>query len=388
VSPRPTERGSILVTAILLMTLMLGVAVSAYALVDQVEHAAFQERVSESSFNLSEGLLDVQVFVLSRRWPGTAANAYPSVCATGATDTHCPAGEDLAQRFGAPDVAAGVTWSTWVRDNQNPNPNFYDDTLTGAAPSYDANGDGRLWVRAQTTVRGRRRTLIGLVRVERVTEQMPQSAMVMGHFGTTNNGQKVIFDTQGTAAAPAPVNVRCLVALPGCLDYAFNKDQVKPDTTHLGYTGGNALSTEALGRMRDRAVANGTYYASGCPAKPEGAVVFVENGNCAYGNEIAPCCNSQTSPGVLIIARGTLSLTGNNSFYGVIYMANQQASSGYVITISGTALVQGSVQVDGNGGLMAGTSALNLRFDPQVFDAVVSYGNAGIIQNTWREIPS
>jgi hypothetical protein len=369
-----------------MMMLMMAVGLSSLALVDQVQRASGQERTRETSFNVAEALLSSQVFILSRGWPGTSAGAYPSECSSAISDARCPDAAAVLSRFGGPDVAAGAAWSTRIRDNQSPNPNFYDDTLTSTAPAYDANGDGKMWVRAQALVRGGKRTLIGLVRVEQVTEPIPKSAMVAGHFGTTNNGRKVIFDTQGSAAAPSPVQVRCVVAAVGCLDYAAGKDQVKPDTTTLGYTGGNALSDEGLSRMRDRAKADGTYYPSGCPARPEGRVVFIENGDCSYSNEIAPCCNSQTAPGFLIVARGTLNFSGNNTFYGLIYMANKQASSDYIITLGGTILVQGSIQVDGAGGLMAGTSALNLRFDPQVFDAVVSYGNAGIIQNTWREI--
>ena len=242
-----------------------------------------------------------------------------------------------------------------MRDNQSPNPNYYDDAQTISGPSYDANLDGKLWVRAQAVVRGRKRTLVGLVRVEQVTEQLPNSVVVAGHFGTTNNGKKVIVDTQGSAAAPAPLQVRC-TGTTGCLDYPANKDQVKPDTSQTGYTGGNGLTDDALARLRERAIADGTYYASGCPANPSGAVVFVENGNCSYNNSAGACCNSTASPGVLIFARGTLSMSGNIVYHGLVYMGNQQSSSGYVVSLGGTAAIQGSVQIDGAGGLLAGSS--------------------------------
>jgi len=381
------ERGSILVISILLMTLMMSVAMAGVTLVDQVQRESGRERQSETAFNLTEALLSSQVFILSRGWPGTSGNPYPSSCTAGVTDSHCPDASSLLTRFGGPDLAAGITWSTMVRDNQSPNPNYYDATLTATGPSYDANHDGELWVRAQAVLRGRRRTLVGLVRVERVTEQLPYSVVVAGHFGTTNSGRKVIVDTQGSAAAPAPLQVRC-VGLIGCLDYPANKGQVKPDTSQTGYTGANGLSDDALARLRERAIADGTYTASGCPANPSGAVVFVENGDCTYNNSTpGPFGNSTASPGVLIFARGTLSMSGNIVYHGLVYMANQQNSSGWVVSLTGTAAIQGSVQIDGAGGLMAGSSAVNVVFDPNVFAGVVSYGNAGIIQNTWREIP-
>jgi hypothetical protein len=46
------------------------------------------------------------------------------------------------------------------------------------------------------------------------------------------------------------------------------------------------------------------------------------------------------------------------------------------------------VAVDGNGGVAVGESKKNLVYDPNAATRVVSYGNAGIIQNTWREIPT
>jgi hypothetical protein len=46
------------------------------------------------------------------------------------------------------------------------------------------------------------------------------------------------------------------------------------------------------------------------------------------------------------------------------------------------------VAVDGNGGVAVGESKANLVYDKDAAARVVSFGNAGIIQNTWREIPS
>ena len=42
--------------------------------------------------------------------------------------------------------------------------------------------------------------------------------------------------------------------------------------------------------------------------------------------------------------------------------------------------------VDGNGGVLAGSSGTNIVFDPRAFDGARSFGTAGIVQNTWREI--
>jgi hypothetical protein len=380
------ERGSVLVTAIILLGLMLGLGLTTLSFVDTETRMSGTERVRESSFYAAEQLLGAQLFILSRGWPGTVNAVYPSACTTGSTSTRCPDGTAIASRIGGNDLAAGMAWTTTVRDNGGTAPNFYRDATVLSQPTWDANADGKLWVRAQAVVHNQRRTLVGLVRVEQVTEPFPQNAITAGHFGTTNNGRKVIVDTKGTAAQAAPLAVRCLLRIPSCLDYSAAKGQVAPDTTTLGYSGGNALNDDSIDRLRDRAVANGTYYASGCPPNPSGALVFIETGDCSYNNSAGACCNTPTSPGILIINNGTLSLNGNIVFYGVVYAHNQQNSNGWVVSLNGTSAIQGSVAIDGAGGLLAGSSGVNVVYDPNAFSKIISYGNAGIIQNTWREI--
>ena len=48
--------------------------------------------------------------------------------------------------------------------------------------------------------------------------------------------------------------------------------------------------------------------------------------------------------------------------------------------------VFGSIVIDGPGGLSAGSSKVNLVYDPNVFNGFKAFGTAGIVQNTFREI--
>jgi hypothetical protein len=362
---------------------MMTVGLAAFALVDREQVAATGERQREVSFNLAEQLLNAQVYKLSRDWPGPghAADPYPD-CTTGVTNSRCPDAASILSRFGGVDLAAGATWSTIVRDNNSPNLNYYDDAITNAEPHYDANHDDRVWVRSQAIVHGTRRTLIGLVRVTTQLEQFPQSVLLAGKFGTTNSGKKVIVGTGG-----APLQVRCLTRTPACLDYSVAKGQVSPDTSQVGYTGGNAMSDDQIDRLRQRAVSEGTYY-TGCPTRPQGALVFIEEGNCTYGNESMPCCNSAASPGVVIINRGTLGFDGNVVFNGLVYAPNRNNSSDWVVSTAGNSMIIGAVSIDGPGGMLMGSSSTNLKFVANIFNLLVSYPSAGIVQNTWREIPT
>jgi hypothetical protein len=67
-------------------------------------------------------------------------------------------------------------------------------------------------------------------------------------------------------------------------------------------------------------------------------------------------------------------------------VVNAQNSSGTVAEVHANGVIHGGVLVDGNGVFDAGSSKENVIFDDNAYNAVKSYGTAGIIQNTWREI--
>lgn len=385
-----SQDGAALVTAIFVMATMLVLGLPALSYVDSQQRASGSQRSSDAAFNLAEGVLETQVYLLSRAWPGSQAGARPAPCSSAAPSAGCPDPAHVSDGFVSPDVAAGASWSTTIRDNGQAAASYYSDEITANQPTWDANGDGRMWTRAQATARGRTRTIVALVQVRSVDLSLlfPHNVVTAGWVQTTNNGRKVIIDTEGTAAQPAPVAVRCTNREPACLGYEVDKGQIAPDTTQTGYSAGNALSTERLDALRARAIATGSYYASGCPANPSGPLVFVENGNCSYNNSAGPCCNSAAAPGIFVIANGTLALGGNTRYHGIVYLANQQQSDQVVLSITGTAAVDGAVAVDGSGGVFAGASAVNITYDSTAYNRLSGYGTAGIIQNTWREITS
>ncbi len=383
-----SERGSALLIAMLAMVVMMGLGIATLSFADGQQQDAARARIADSAFNLAEGVLDTQVYLLSHNWPGSAGTARPAMCTQATVVSGCPHPTQVRASFAAGDWGTDATWITRIRDNGGSAGSFFNDAVTAQQPSWDANADGRVWTWAQAVVRGRKRTLVALVEVQRVDNslQFAHNAITAGWFQTTNNGRKVIVDTRGDSAQPAPVAVRCLTRTPACLGYESGKGQIAPDTTQTAYAGGAALTPDRLDTLRSRAIAEGTYWASGCPANPSGRIVFLENGACAYNNSAGPCCNSAQVPGVLVIANGTLALTGNIVYHGIVYMVNQQNSSGVVLSLNGTAGIKGAIALDGPGGLLAGSSGLNLTYAVHVFNALDGFGTAGVIQNTWREL--
>jgi hypothetical protein len=228
----------------------------------------------------------------------------------------------------------------------------------------------------------------------------PQNVITTNWLSLRNNGRKVIVDTLGSYAQPPsaqrPSNAqpggiaaRCQGAPTPCVSYDPSKGQISPDTTQVN-SGGNAstLTSDQIAglRLQAQTASPPTYYAAGsCPPSLTGKLVFVEDMTGCSGYSGG---NSGASPGVLVFMRGTLSLTGNGVFYGIVYAGNQQNSSGAVVSINGTAAIQGAVVVDGPGGVVAGSSRTNIVYDPRAFALLQALANATMVPNTWRQLPA
>jgi predicted extracellular nuclease len=304
-------------------------------------------------------------------------------------DPRCPDPTRLAGGFNGVDFPAGTTITTYVRDNGAGSADFYDPAATPGQPVFDANDDSRMWVRVDATVHGRTRRLVALVRLERNAVALPRKAVLAGKIATSNQGKKVIFNTQGSAAEAVPIAVRCVNANDtACVGVNRGKGQIAPDTLETGAPSTPALTPAALAQLISEADRAGTHYAT-CPpvaALTTPAPVVIDAGNCSYtANGRA---NTAEEPGLLIIRNGTLSLGGNFEYHGIVYALNQQGSTGWVVQTGGTALIQGAVFVDGAGGVMAGSSKQNVVYNDKAFARLKVAGDGSIVRNTWRELPS
>jgi len=404
------QRGSALVVAIVVMALILTTSLSTMAFIDRSQSRSGTERVKEAAFTVGESLLDSEVLILSDQWPSTAAAALPATCTAAAL--RCPDPAQTVAAIGSPDVAAGVAWRTTVRDDLGGTATYYSKAETDAAAcagvtpcTWDSNGNGAVWVRAEATVRGRVRTVVGLVRRQLVRVSLPRNTITAGYVTSSNNGNKVIVDEKGclaksrpsascNAVDPGPVVVRCTTSTPAtasdaCLGYRAG--QVAPALTTQAYSS-NVLTSSTLLQMKTYAIQLGSYFDAGrgCPtaAQASGALVFIDGLNCAYtGGTI----NSAAAPGTLVVNAGTLGLGGNTNVYGLVFMANNLPApqdAGVLLTTSGTAYIQGAVFVEGRGGVRVGSSGLNVSFDPNSISNVLVAGAPSLVQNSFRELPT
>jgi hypothetical protein len=373
----------------MLSVLMLGVGLALLSVTDAETSLSAKERVQESALTLSEGVLNAQANLLGSNWPTGSSSAYPT-CTKTTVSAKCANAAALLNGYASKDfgsAGAASSWSVSIRDNALGN--YYNDAATAAQPAYDANGptgapDGMVWLRVQATVRGRNRTIVALVRAYSLGRTFPRGVITAGKFKTNNSGKKVIVDTGNGAG----INVRCTGAASPtgtCLQYDVGKGQVWPNIVTGDTALPNAMTAQEVDSMRTQAQALGTYSA-GCPTSlPSARVVFIESGTCSY-NSNAPV-NSLSSPGMLIINSGKIAFSGTLNFYGIVYAVNAGNLTDWdVVSLGGNSQIVGAVVVDGNGGVTAGSSKMNVIADPNVFNVVSSLGNANVIANTWREL--
>jgi Tfp pilus assembly protein PilX len=422
------DRGFAVITAILLLTVMLGLGLGMLAYSDAQSHAARDERTRESSFNLGEATLNGQVYALTQ--PGAWPSASPGVptCTPASTSTLCPNATSLGTGYagsastpdynaatGCPPGTPTAAWTSTVHDDNNGTSQNYDPAVVPSNPTWDSDGDGKVWVRTTSVAQCKVQTAVALVARNVRTLPFPWATLSANWFQTANQGKKVIIDTVGKSAKapgaqavrPADVIVRCYQqSHTPCADYQTNRGQVSPpvvtqqNNPSTGPAPPPTLTTAQLNDLADQARAVSRYYPTGtCPttaaqltsvATPSGmAPVFVEGPcNLSLGGNVA--VNSAASPGFLVIKAGTLTLSGAASYYGLVYAANlgSPAVTGAAVSINGNASIQGAVTVDGPGGVYAGSSKTNLIFDQRAFDFVKNYNGAAIVRGTWRVLPA
>lgn len=390
-----SEAGSSIVIAMVLMSMMFAVGLAAYAFVDTQQVESMRERHRESSFNLAEAVLNSHSFVLSRRWAGSVnsyGTATPTCSNLSAPALMCPDPAQLAAAFGSSDYLTGTSWQTTVYDNVT-GP-FYDASEIEAgtgAPHWDANGDGVVWVKAETIVRDRPRRIVALVQVQPYQEEIPKNVIIAGQFELTPNGNGVYIKTNPDETSEHRVLLRCDLGDPSCAEFTPDKRNPQLDPAGaidgLKFVGEDALADDIKERLKERAAADGTIY-NGCPSESQltGKVVWVEG--CADGSYTRNFTwNSPENPGILIWADGFLELGGRSTFWGIVYhLNNEDSSDDELLRLRGGLTIKGGAFVDGPGGIDVGSNRVNLDYWDDAFTNITSYGSASIVQNSWRDI--
>jgi hypothetical protein len=250
-----------------------------------------------------------------------------------------------------------------------------------------------------------------MVRTDSVVT-VPDNTVTAGAVFTENLGNKVAIEAHDQSSGlTGNVEVRCgtpttqpVQGQGNCLGWSQDKGQLDPSTAYgAGYVdpnGGYQTLTNsqitALVQTAQQATPS-TYYGAGtCPPAGTAGVVVVANANCSYqGNDN---WNTAANPGALIFLKGSVSFTGNETFYGVVYMANQTGTippctgatldASPLVTIQGNAVVDGAVFVDRCGVVAVGDSHTNITFSTNSLAGLYAAQSAMPAQNTFRIIPN
>lgn len=414
------ESGSALVTAIILLFVILGLGMAVLSQADVQSHQTGVEARGEATYNNAEGALEAQAHLLQRAWP-TAAT---STCnQSSSPSTLCP-GTALTNSFSTTYTGHLYSDPQWtlriIDDSGGASADYYNDSAAAAAPSYDANGNGKVWIRAQTIIQGQKRIVVAAMVRQTTIVQLPRNTITSGGTFTSNRGNKVIIETMDAAPGSSltgSVNVRCgdSTTVPDygdtCQGWDPRQGQLNPASNYQGGyvdpNGGYAAVSQAdLASLKQAAQGNGTYYDGTCPASLRG-LVYVDNppgGICTYtGGNWNMTGTSPTStdvPGMIIMGDGSLRFNGNINYFGVIYLVNASGSTptsgactsaqqnGPVFMVHGTGSIYGSIFVDKCGTIDAGSSAYNIIFDSRAFNAATAYAQPNLAKNTFRIIPN
>lgn len=425
-SPLHKDEGFALVSAVILMTAMLGLGLGLLMFTDSQQKASSREQWSEEAFNVAEAALNAQVGQLSRVWPteanksvavsrctegmSTSANYCPPSIPLSAgygqlTHTSCPAGTQ-ADAWGSPITNQ---WTTYVRSVVPSSTYFNSKNEEGATdyapPSTKENPEqeNKLWVRAVGVVNCRMVSLVTLVSRQLVSVPFPKNVLGGNWFEITNqggHGGKGIVNGKGNAAEDGEVGMRCEGREKGnesgqCEHFVNETKTHKEQFENYKQgppTPSPVLTEEQLATVKSLAEANGTLRSTAlgnCPKNSmeelSGDPAYIECGNLKIGGKVN--ANSSTSPGFLVMAEGTLEFTGSGTFYGAIYARNPANLSEAIVKLGGGVTVEGAIEVDGRGGIELGANSVNLVYEPKAIVELKGSAGATPTRNTFRVLP-
>ena len=411
------EEGFAVVTAVVLLTVIMGLGLGLLLFADSQQKASAREQASEAAFNVAEAALNAQVGQLSRKWPQSEVEM-PKECTSSTANSEtndCPSPTDLKVDPNTGSTTCSGTeawgsalsnqWTTYVRRDVGESP-LFSSTEEKSQFSFAESEGGALWVRAVGVVQCHPVAVVSLVTRQRVSLVVPEDAITGNWFKTTNNGRKVIVDRRGKAAEAAQVGMRCEPprsrSSGTCEEYEASKEQVSPAITEHPVTAAITFTASQLATLKSEAQTHSTFYSPTSPyhcptsmTELEGAAlssstrapVYVE-GCGALNVKANGIANTEANPGFIVIANGTFEISGTATYYGIIYAANLQKSTEAVVKLQGKANVVGGIIVDGTAGIEFGSSGENLEFDSLAIHNLTISAGAASTRNSFRILPA
>ena len=393
---RRDESGAALITALLAAVIMLGIGIALLSIVDTQARQSGIERTRDRAFNLSESALNTQAFVLGRNWPSAAPTPDPVCSAAGAgfsdsigsTAAASAATTRLRTTLNSSytDTAyTGASWQVNICDDNGST--VWSDALLTSSKTWDVNANSKVWVRAQATVGGKTRVVVGLVQARQLPAVNDKYGLVTGKVsqdlsattslitnaavlssvtgsGLLNTNPVVAADPAHPLPASGVTGIRCglfggtalrqtcitgtLSALAGIAAF----DALVTGGAYNQYPSVSSTDAGSIGQLRAQAQATGTWAATSnggslaaapacqIPGTPTAStVVFIETVGTGDQYCVLDVSTSRTYK-ALVIGSGRVIIRGNNSivpwleagpnannlFTGVVYGLNLQTA--------------------------------------------------------------
>jgi hypothetical protein len=381
-----SERGSTLILLIGIVATLAILATSLVVLTGNVSHNTYLERSRVRAFGVTEAALDKGMYTISEDWPAAA----------GDTVTFDASGFDAefpASQFPRADGEAHVA-----------SVQFFDNSIVGGVtPTWDANGDERMYVVAQGKLSDGQSRIQVLVERQFYDMNMPRGVPLFAQGTLEGNGggnnPKIKVEVPPTGVS---VNIHVVGGVPdpneviggrfcvtdtgiGQLTAASN-----PPASPLS----DVFPPTLVAGLKKLAQDNGRYFTSlaaaeASPVDPVWAPQGGVSGLCVIeppaGTTIkftgTVDLNTEADPGVLMVLGSTCAFEwgGNAQYYGVIYC------EGPMSTAAGTGDIHGMVIC---------TSSQALRGTPNILynDNCLAHllqrfsMNVKMVTNTWREL--
>jgi hypothetical protein len=434
-----SERGSALVTAVLVVATMLVLGTAMLSVVDTQTEQTRAERTGDATFNLAEAALNAEAFLLGRNWPqSTAQMPSPSGAASpcsGQTMTGTladppasatPSLRDQVQRILAQTYTGTTTAAEWwVTACQDGGRTAWDASLLdGLAYDPTVASDPsarprRMWVRAEARIGNRRRAVAALVQAGQQPALPTSLAVVTGKLGADLRTTANVL-VEGQVVAPllgslvggerrtisGAVGLRCSVLdqdeLGGCLQGVYKATSMTTVAPLLqandfvDFRSDTAMSAEQLALLRQQAQASGTYFPrtsagagsvdAGAPCLPAGSagkIVFIEQVGDGTGSCVLDTAPSGAAAKALVVGSGGVRVRGGGTFTGVIYALHRTALAGGAadVRIEGGSKVVGGVFADDNPDLDSGSRHGVVEIVPPPIDIAQAIAPLPVCQN-------
>jgi Tfp pilus assembly protein PilX len=353
------QDGSMLIMLIGVVAALAILSVSMVTLLGNVQHNTGVERSSVTAFAVAESGLDLGQLQLRGEWPTETTPA-----ANIENDT-------IKEYFtGTTDLNAKITdASVTFFDNTNP------------ANAYDTTGDNYMWVRSTATVNGRTSTVQAQVFQNNLPLNLRANTALytdsdLNIKGTGSNNPIGVDppDTTADTFAGGALNINGSANFPNATTPLVN-----PSTQTPPVTLDDVFPSSVLEAIVQEAGATGRLFPNEAAVdwdlvkNTQPHLCVVQNGDIT-GQSLW----TLDDPGILVILNGSITFTGNDTIYGIIYCTNAFTDKG-TVDIHGMVVAKGTTDLRGD-------RAVN--YNSQVIDKLrkMVVMNVKIVQNTWRVV--